>query len=233
VRDLGRPGKDVTYGAGALDLALARPGAERTLSRTRARPGETLTVHLEARLPTLAFGGLTLQEDLPQGWALETDDPAYDPAAGAWRWPLLDPGATARASYRLTVPAGQPPGPVALGGRANGFAVEGDRQLTVLTPASGEPEAQRPPAGDDGALRLKRERGALALAVPPDAARMSMTVYDLAGRVVYEARGAGPALRWNGLTRAGGTAANGVYLVHVRVEGPAPRSRVLPAMWLR
>ncbi len=229
VRDLGRPGPDVTYGAGALDLALARPRAERTLSRTRVQPGQTVTVRLEARLPALAFGGLTLREEVPAGWAFETDDPAYDPAAGAWRWPLLDPGASVSASYTLRVPADQPPGPVSLGGWANAFELDGDR-LTVLAPASNE-SASVPE--DDGVLYLKRERNALALAVPPDASHVSLQVYDLSGRLVYETRGAGPALRWNGLTRAGGTAANGVYLVHVRVEGPTPRSRVLPVMWLR
>lgn len=220
-RDLGRPGKDVVYGAGALDLSGVRPRAERRLSASRVRAGQTLEVTITVTLPALAFGALELQETLPRGWTLTSDDPAFDPGQNAWHWPLLGPGAQVEARYRLHVPAEAPPGRYRLRGLVNGVSVAGEERLEVL-PA--------PASAARAAPTLERRPGAL---VARGAGGLRLEVYDLAGRLVFAAHSEAPALRWTGLTRSGGTAANGVYFVRVTAAGPPPQTRIFPVVWLR
>lgn len=226
-RDLGLPGKDNVYGSGALDLALFHTQATRSLSAAQVRPGSQVTVTLSARVAALAFGGLELRESVPAGWTIRSEDPAFDAATNSWYWPAVQQGQVLKVQYTLSVPEGQAPGAYTLSGTVNGVPIEDPTTVEVVTdtpdavPGVGKtPKAQT--------LEVRRLPHGLAFFA---SSALTLTVYDLAGQIVYETQAAGRMLRWNGLTSAGQTAANGVYLVSIRF---ADRSaKIIPVVWLR
>lgn len=232
VRDLGFPGDDVTYGAGALDLAVPQFHATRRLSATQVLAGETFTVTLSANVPALAFGDLEIRENVPSEWTLHSEDESFDPRTQTWFWGGLKQGTAIEASYSLTVPAQTSPGVYTLRGTVNGLPIEGQATIEVLqNPLQA---AQQPTTSQQTGLRIQRLPQSVMFERTDDASGLTLGVYDLSGRRVYEARSTGRTLRWNGLTMSGQTAANGVYLVVVSMSTGASSSvKVYPVVWLR
>lgn len=223
-RDLGAVGKDSTFGAGALDMALVELSAARALSATQVEAGGSLTVTLTAQVPAMTFAQLELRESAPKGWSLSSQDPAFEPATQRWFWPVLEPGRRLQIQYTLTVPPGQAPGVYTLRGLANGALILGDAQVEVLPSGAGASQGLRV-----APLRVQR-LSSRALQFQSRVA-FTLTLYDLAGQQVYRTSTQTRALRWNGLTNGGRTAANGLYIAVARFsDGSAQTARVL---WLR
>ncbi|HEY5595862.1 MAG TPA: S8 family serine peptidase [Candidatus Bipolaricaulota bacterium] len=228
-RDLGFLGKDPIYGAGALDLALVQLSATRTLSAAQVEAGGSLMVTVTTQVPAMTFAQLELRESVPKGWVLSSDDRPFEPATQRWFWPMLQPGQRADAHYTLTIPAGQAPGVYTLRGLANGAPIQGDAQIEVL------PSSVRGGAGM-GAFQggrtspLQVQRLSHAVQFQSRSA-FTLTLYDLAGQQVYQTSTQTRAMRWNGLTHGGRTAANGVYIAVAHFsDGSAQAARVL---WFR
>jgi len=230
--DLGLPGKDPTYGAGALDLASTPLGATRELSVQRVQPGQSLEVTLSAQLPALVFGTVELAERLPQGWTLSSQDEAFDPQTQRWRWDTLPQGAVVKAHYTLSVPTHQAPGLYTLSGRINGFEIAGQDVVEVFKTSKVLPKVR---LANPDLLRLYRLNQQVIVERKKADGRLTLAIYDLGGVRVYEAHTTGFSLRWNGLGLGGNTAANGLYYAVVSVEDEATNTqrRVFPIVWLR
>lgn len=222
-RDLGVVGKDPTFGVGALDLALVQLSATRALSGGEVEAGGSLTVTVTTQVPAMTFAQLELRESVPKGWILSSDDRAFEPATQSWRWAALEPGQRVEAHYTLTVPAAQAPGIYTLRGLANGALIEGDAQIEVLPSSMGALQGA-------GASHLQVQRLPQALQFQ-SRSTFTLTLYDLAGQQVYRASTQTRALRWNGLTQSGRTAANGIYIaVACFLDGSL---QVVKILWLR
>ncbi len=229
-RDLGMPGKDYVYGEGAIDLSLVRMQAGRELSSTSVSAGDSINVSLNGRMPSLAFGTLTWFEQLPEGWNLNSDDASFDALTNSWQLKRVTQGQPFAFTYTLQVPRDQTPGVYTLNGRVNGVDVE--TQIEVLAPRTRQAQVnQAPDAQDATALKVQRAGQGIAFQRQDGLSGLSLSVYDLAGEKIYEVHSEAHALRWNGLTIHGQTAANGVYLAVVRF--PDRSQRLIPIVWLR
>jgi len=232
-RDLGPPGKDNAYGNGVLDLSLLYTQTTRTISAVQVQPGGQIAVSVSARIAALAFGSFELRESVPAGWTVQSDDPAFDATTNSWYWPSVQQGDVLEVQYTLEVPQGQAPGTYTLSGTINGTRIEEQDTIEVVrsaVPPQATPKIE--PSEDNLPMPAVRRLGReLVFSAPSGLSGLTLTVYDLAGDIVYKNHTSGRMVRWNGLTVAGQTAANGVYLVSVRF---ADRSaKVIPVVWLR
>lgn len=230
-RDLGVPGKDYVYGAGAIDLSLVQMQASRLLSDYTVRAGESIAVTLQGRMPSLAFGSLIWAERLPDGWTVTSDDPSFDALTNSWQLGQMLQGQPFEFSYTLNVPRDQAPGTYTLKGRVNGTEVETQIEVLARTSPRQVQVNQAPVGQDSESLRVQKMGRGIAFQRRDGLAGLSLEVYDLAGEKIYEARSDAHALRWNGLTLRGQTAANGVYLAVVRF--PDRTQRLVPIVWMR
>nr|BAL54702.1 peptidase S8/S53 [uncultured Acetothermia bacterium] len=187
--DMGIPGKDPIYGAGRLDLSLGMIQARRTISPTRAKPGDLVTVTIEVTMPMGLFGGLELREELP-----------WDLAPVSFTWPIVHPGETKSFTYELRVPDTVQSGVYRWSGTVNNIAIEGDDAITI---ASLEAVT---------ATRAYRRDGLfIQLSEPVELARLR--VYDLRGIQLFESvTYGGTTLEWRPQHRA-----NGVYLYVIEI----------------
>jgi subtilisin family serine protease len=233
--DVGPPGPDVESGYGKLQLAPGEPRAQRTLSQTSAEPGSELLVTVRVQMPAMQFGGLVLEEQLPQGFSFEPVEPdgaqmePSSPNGARWTWPALGPGETREVVYRLRVSRAIEPGVYTISGTLNGRPVGGDSKLEVLPlrATSGTVEVQPAPLAGGRALAV-RVKGHL-----PDDAQVELKIFDLAGRVRAEA---GPSPGPRLVIPLGPRWANGVYLAVVTVQdaqGQLLARRVLKIVVLR
>jgi hypothetical protein len=228
--DVGYPGKDPVYGAGLLDLALPQIKFTRTLSQVKIEAGNSVDVVVQGRVPALVFGSIEFTEELPRGWTLYSDDVHFNPHTRSWYWSSVRPGDLLEARYTLTVPEDQAAGEVSLSGRINGITIAGQSTVIVVRPRNGSALSENE-ASEQPTLLVRRTSQGLEFRPQTATTGFSLEVYDLGGRNIYTSQTKARALRWNGLTRDGNTAANGVYLVVVRLPG---RSVVTtPVVWLR
>jgi subtilisin family serine protease len=190
--DLGAPGKDTIYGAGKLDLSLGTIQARRTISPTRVKPGDLITVAIEATMPLGLFGGLELR-----------DEPPWNLPPISFTWPIVHPGETESFTYELRVPDTAPPGVYRWSGTVNEVTIEGDGAITIEPSPSEKVIAV--------SLAYRRDAVRIQFSEPVETARLR--IYDLSGALLFEeiARGS-VALEWYPRHRA-----NGVYLYVVEI----------------
>jgi subtilisin family serine protease len=209
--DLGAPGKDTIYGAGKLDLSLGTIQARRTISPTRVRPGDLITVAIEATMPLGLFGGLALIDQLPAAWVTPSAEPKGFPGLTCFfktfaeyqcTWLIVQPGETKRTTYELRVPETTQPGTYRWRGTVNGIVIEGDDAITVESSAKAVAVS----------LAYRRDAVRVQLSEPVEMARLY--IYDLSGAQLFEGVTQGSAtLAWHPQRRA-----NGVYLYVIEIE---------------
>ncbi len=188
--DLGAPGKDTIYGAGKLDLSLGTIQARRTISPTRVKPGDLITVAIEATMPQGLFGGLKLREELP-----------WDFPPISFTWPIVHPGETVSFTYELRVPDTAPPGVYRWSGTVNEITIEGDDAITVE------------PSEKAVTVSLSYRRDAVRLQLSEFVEMARWRIYDLSGAQLFEDVTHGSAmLEWMPRRRA-----NGVYLYVIEI----------------
>jgi len=228
-RDLGVPGKDYVYGEGAIDLSLVRMQAVRE-TRSTIVAGESVLVTLSGRMPSMAFGTLTWSEQLPEGWTLTSDAASFDALTNSWQLNRVTQGQPFEFTYTLQIPHDQAPGLYTLNGRVNDTGVE--TQIEVLPPRTRQVQVEETPEAQASTLlNVQRLGQGIAFQRQDGLSGLSLSVYDLSGEKIYEVHSEAHALRWNGLTIHGQTAANGVYLAVVRF--PDRTQRLIPIVWLR
>ncbi len=184
--DMGIPGKDTIYGSGRLDLSLGMIQARRTISPTRVKPGDLVTVTIEATMPPGLFGGLEVREEPP--WNL---------SPVSFTWPTVHPGETKSFTYELRIPDAVPPGVYRWSGTVNEITIEGSDTITVEL---SEEKAVTV------SLLYRRDVVRVQLSEPVEMARWR--IYDLSGTQLFEdLTHGGTVLEWRPHHRA-----NGVYL---------------------
>lgn len=225
--DLGPPGPDDNYGAGALDLILGWPSAERHIALSTsarvlrsAQPGESLSISLTLQMPLGRFGSLQLQEVLPVGFRLQPVDNGgaqFDPERPEWTWPIVDPGRTIQVRYQLEISLTVSAGIYQLQGTINGRPVSGDTTVQVSGSSSRSVRPLMTSAGIIWPASLEQGHG--------EARRVA--IFDLSGEMIFSASAeADRALVWPLIDERGRRVANGVYLY--RVEQLTSDGRVRP-----
>ncbi len=174
--DMGIPGKDNTYGAGRLDLSLGMIQARRTISPTRVKPGDLVTVTITVTMPMGLFGGLELR-----------DEPPWGPSPVLFTWPIVHPGETKSFTYELRVPDTALPRAYRWSGTVNKIAIGGDDTITVESPKE--------------TVILQRDTVRVQLWGSVEMARFY--IYDLSGARLFEGIGSA-ALEWRPQRRANG-----------------------------
>ncbi len=207
--DLEPLGPDVESGAGKLQLFLGQPQALRSLSDSKVTVGESVTVRIAVRMPAATFGSLTLSEQLPVGFSLETIDPGdaritfmKDLNQAQWVWPTIGPGEAREVIYRLSISEAVEPGRYRLTGSMNGEPIEGDEWLEILPPSSVTVQMS------SGSILFQAKGSALQ--------NMQVQVFDLSGKERFDSgwvHGDRLAMAW------GRSWANGLYFYVVTVRG--------------
>lgn len=235
-RDMGPPGADVASGAGRLRVSAGEPEAIRTLSESIVRPGEEITVRLEARMPAGQFGSVKLVEALPPGFSLqplkgpplETVQTAADGAdRTAYRWTLgaAGPGPVAVIVYRLRVGDRVAPGLYRIEGRVEGRPIGGGGEIRVRSEPGAlgrgfRVTARYAPEPGTGAIHFLR-RTALGTAagqgMDERLPSWKVRLYDASGRLLGETDFVSGR---HVMLVPDARLASGVYLYVVVVRGP-------------
>lgn len=216
--DMGIPGKDNIYGAGRLNLSLGMIQARRTISPKQAKPGDLVTVTLEATMPLGLFGGLEVREtwDLPPD-PFPKGKRSSPPRVGEGQgerspcsqqerelrciWPVVHPGETKSFTYELRVPETAQPGVYRWSGTVNNIVIEGDDAITI------EPSKELATV----TLAYRRDAVRVQFSEPVEMARLR--IYDLSGAMLSEeVTQGGVTLEWRPQHRA-----NGVYLYVIEI----------------
>ncbi len=195
--DLGAPGKDTIYGAGKLDLSLGTIQARRTISPTRVKPGDLVTVTITVTMPMGLFGGLELRDEPP--WGL---------SPVLFTWPIVHPGETKSFTYELRVPATALSRAYRWSGTVNKIAIGGDDTIAV------EPAKET--------VILQRDTVRVQLWGSVEMARFY--IYDLGGARLFEGIAQGSAtLAWRPQRRANGVY---LYVIEIVQNGQIIQRRL-------
>lgn len=200
--DMGAPSKDNIYGAGRLDLSLGKLHARREITPKTARPGDTVTVTLEAQMPAGFYGGLVLQETPPWGAAL------------SHTWPIVSPTETKRFVYQIQIPKDTAPGIYRWRGSVNGLTISGDESILI--------EADKP--SWQWTIRADHMR---FIATNFSIAEARLKIFDLGGALVFEEVSNSGILEWR-FAMGARRRANGVYLYLIEIVS---QGRVLHTQW--
>ncbi len=200
--DMGAPSKDTIYGAGRLDLALGKLQAQRKIVPQIARPGDTLTVTVEAQMPAGFYGGLVLRERPPWGEALSQT------------WPIVSVHETERFVYQIQVPKDLAPGVYRWRGSVNESAITGDESILIEAQDS-KPSWQMTIRSDHVRFIVTNLRTA------------RLKIFDLRGLLLFEETSSTGMLEWRFAT-ALRRRANGVYLYLIEIVS---EGRVIRTHW--
>ncbi|MBS3792979.1 S8 family serine peptidase, partial [Candidatus Bipolaricaulota bacterium] len=134
--DLGKRGEDNTYGKGKIRLLFDSPTATRKINEgSNVSPGEDFIVDLVANMPLTLQGGIKIEERLPEPFELsEVIKPdSYSETDGGrikFDWPVVSPGSSRKATYKIHVPEDAEPGNYEIEGEINGEEVD-STEITV------------------------------------------------------------------------------------------------------
>ena len=140
--DMGPPGVDSVYGWGRLQLDFGLPQATRDIDTPilgdAVPSGEWFTVRLSVYMPYGRMGGITLREEIPQGFSAVPLEAAgaevtLDQTQGwiQWEWPCLGPGERRVVVYQVVVGESTAPGSYCWVGTVNGQPVEGEAEVQI------------------------------------------------------------------------------------------------------
>ncbi len=228
-KDLGEEGRDNTYGAGGLRLIFENPSVTRELEGQRGPevvPGDSFTVRLTAGMPLTLQGGLAVEERLPEPLeVLEVVEPdatgELDDREVRFEWPIVEPGGSREAEYKVFVPEGTQPGEYEITGTINGKTTEAT-EVSVTAREEGSRWRAKGLVLEETRAVMDRASSEVDFGVEGEGLyRIRVQVYSLTGKEVFDSQWReGHTFQWNLLDNRGASVPNGVYFYSVTVEGP-------------
>lgn len=227
-KDLGPDGPDNLFGWGKMDLIYKNPSATRTIQTEnddKIKPGDKVTINVQASMPVTLQGGLELTENVPEPLKIvKVNHPNSGKASGQQvlaRWPIVKPGEEKLLSYQVLVPENAPPGEYEFSGLINGQSIEGSSTANILklTDESTSRNSELNLERTDAFLDQFGHRIHFS-ASGKNISQIRVKVYSTSGQEVFDSEWVeGVEYQWNLHDDEGNTVPNGIYLYYVLVKG--------------
>ena len=227
-KDLGHEGPDNLFGWGKMSLIYKNPSATRTIQTKnddKIKPGDKVTINLQANMPITLQGGLELKENVPAPFkVVKVNNPKSAESSGQQvlaKWPIVKPGEEKLLSYQILVPETTPPGEYEFSGLINGRSIEGSSTSNILK-LSNESTYRR------SEFDLEKTEALLDQfshrihfsASGKDISQIRVKVYSTSGQEVFDSSWVdGMEYQWNLHDDEGNTVPNGIYLYFTLAKG--------------